>query len=247
MLPIGTATVKAMAFKSDMLDSIVVSIDFTVAGSDILLDRQKNLDNTPVDDIYFAHICVKFDTYFIDLAIGYANAGCKALIIHSTVPPNTTKVIQDSSKVPIIYSPIRGVHKRFLEDLKRYKKFYAIQKQIASAEIELEFNKRFPNNVYLLKPITLELAKLLCDTTYYGMLIAYRKATDMIAKKYEVDGDEMWQFAKEINEFPNNRPVMFNDHKKIGGHCVMPNLKLLGDSTEELEISNYIRFYSEMG
>ena len=219
---------------------------FKVVGKDTILDRSRFYEGWMNDKTYFTHICIKFGQDFIETAISYAEAS-KALIIHSTVPPNTTKAIQDSSKVPIIYSPIRGVHKRFLEDLKRYKKFYAIQKQIASAEIELEFNKRFPNNVYLLKPITLELAKLLCDTTYYGMLIAYRKATDMIAKKYEVDGDEMWQFAKEINEFLNNRPVMFNDHKKIGGHCVMPNLKLLGDSTEELEISNYIRFYSEMG
>ena len=72
---------------------------------------------------------------------------------------------------------------------------------------------------------TLELAKLLTDTTYYGVLISYAQKTKVICDKYGVDYDEMWQFADEAHAKIGNRPKMFPGY--IGGHCVIPNLYLL--------------------
>ena len=48
-----------------------------------------------------------------------------AVIIHSTVKPRTTEIIQKQFDIPILFSPVRGVHTRFLEDVKRYTKFVA--------------------------------------------------------------------------------------------------------------------------
>ena len=42
----------------------------------------------------------------------------KAVIIHSTVKPGTTKIIQEKSEIPVLFSPVRGVHRRFLDDVK---------------------------------------------------------------------------------------------------------------------------------
>jgi len=79
----------------------------------------------------------------------------------------------------------------------------------------------------LSNPITLELSKIICDTSYYGWLINYAQMSKMIAKKYKVDYDEMWSFSDEIHKFLGNRPKMFPGF--IGGHCVIPNLQLIDE------------------
>jgi len=78
-------------------------------------------------------------------------------------------------------------------------------------------------------PITLELAKILVDTSYYGWLINYAQLSNMIARKHNVDYDEMWSFADEIHKFLGDRPKMFPGF--IGGHCVIPNLELIDEET----------------
>ena len=76
-------------------------------------------------------------------------------------------------------------------------------------------------------PLTLEHAKVVCDTSYYGWLINYAQISQIITSKYEVDYDEMWSFADEIHKFLGNRPKLFPGY--IGGHCVIPNLELMND------------------
>jgi hypothetical protein len=81
-------------------------------------------------------------------------------------------------------------------------------------------------------PLTLELAKIICDTSYYGWLINYAQISQMITSKYKVDYDEMWSFANEIHKFLGNRPKMYPGF--IGGHCVIPNLDLMHNQTLDL-------------
>ena len=78
-------------------------------------------------------------------------------------------------------------------------------------------------------PVTLELAKIICDTSYYGWLINYAQMSKIIAEKHKVDYDEMWSFSDEIHKFLGNRPKMFPGF--IGGHCVIPNLELIDESS----------------
>ena len=77
--------------------------------------------------------------------------------------------------------------------------------------------------------ITLEMAKIIVDTSYYGWLINYAQLSNMIAIKHKVDYDEMWSYADEIHQFLGNRPKMFPG--LIGGHCVIPNLDLMHSQT----------------
>jgi len=157
----------------------------------------------------------------------------KAIVIHSTLAPKTTQKIQSKVDIPVFYSPIRGVHSRMVEDMKRYTKFYSVEKNFSDVDIEKAFENRLKQAGLKPKkmssPITLELAKILTDTSYYGWLIAYAQKTKMIADSYGVDFEEMWAFSDEIQKFLNNRPKMYAG--MIGGHCVLPNLELLGDDT----------------
>jgi len=82
------------------------------------------------------------------------------------------------------------------------------------------------------KPETLELAKIVCDTSYLGWLVNYAQISNVIAKDFNVNYDEMWEFSDEIHKILGNRPKMFPGF--IGGHCVIPNLELIHNQTLDL-------------
>ncbi len=186
----------------------------------------------------FLHICLPFTKKFIPNIISLFNKFKPELIvIHSTVSPCTTTKIQSLLVIPIVYSPTRGVHKRMLYDLKRYTKFYAIGQNVPRASwASLTYSKLMKKCGVKTKkmstPITLELAKIVVDTSYYGWLINYAQLSNMIAREHGVDYDEMWSFADEIHKFLGNRPKMYPGF--IGGHCLIPNLDLIHNQTLDL-------------
>ena len=121
-----------------------------------------------------------------------------------------------------------------LKDLKKYTKIFAIEKNApkskwASVEFSSLMKKCNVKTKMMSDPITLELAKIIVDTTYYGWLINYAQISNVIAKKYKVDYDEMWTFSDEIQKILGNRPKMFPGF--IGGHCVIPNLELIKEDS----------------
>ena len=176
----------------------------------------------------FLHICIPYNKSF-DLNVKKLTKkfSPKGVIIHSTLQPKSTSKLQTKFEIPIIYSPIRGVHKRMLYDLKRYTKFFSIEKNApdikwACSQYSLLMRKAGVKTKLVSDPLTLELAKIVCDTSYYGWLINYAQMSQMIALKHNIDYDEMWSFAEEIHKFLGNRPKMFPGY--IGGHCVIPHL-----------------------
>ena len=82
------------------------------------------------------------------------------------------------------------------------------------------------------KPETLELAKIICDTSYLGWLVNYAQISNVIAKEHDVNYDEMWEFSDEIHKILGNRPKFYPGF--IGGHCVIPNLELIHNETLNL-------------
>jgi UDP-N-acetyl-D-mannosaminuronate dehydrogenase len=181
----------------------------------------------------FLHICIPYNKSFnSNIKKLTTKFSPKGIIIHSTLQPRTTTNLQSSLDIPIIYSATRGVHKRMLRDLRRYTKFFAIEKNApdakwASSQFSLLMKKAGVKTKRMSDPLTLELAKIVCDTSYYGWLINYAQISQIIASKNKVDYDEMWSFAGEIHKYLGNRPKMFPGY--IGGHCVIPNLELLND------------------
>ena len=124
-----------------------------------------------------------------------------------------------------------------LKDIKRYTKFFAISKNAPKRQWAIKTYSRKMKNFgvktkQMSKPETLELAKILCDTSYLGWLINYSQMTNVIAKTYDVNYDEMWLFSDEIHKLLGNRPKMYPGY--IGGHCVIPNLELIHDKTLNL-------------
>ena len=193
----------------------------------------KSLKKNKLLQIRFLHISIPFSKKFnSDIIRLVKKFEPKGIVIHSTIKPTTTFNLQKKLSVPVIYSATRGVHKRMLSDMKRYTKFFAIEDMAPNKKwVCKEFAKLLKiSNIkskQISSPITLELAKIVCDTSYYGWLINYAQMSKMIAEKYDVDYDEMWSFSDEIQKFLGNRPKMFPGF--IGGHCVIPNLQLIDE------------------
>ena len=198
--------------------------------------------NKIIENPQYLHVCLPGELEkFTDIVIEWINEikNIQVVVIHSTVKPGTTKRIQERSSIPILFSPVRGVHRRFLDDFKKYTKFISFDHAEINSEIKKDLEKRFRKVEWMSTTKTAELAKILVDTTYYGWLINYAQITKMICEKENVDFDEMWKFADEIHENLGNRPKMFPGI--IGGHCVIPNLNLV-----EYENLDVIKTINEM-
>ena len=216
------------------IDSIGIDVDSSKCKNYSKNDHIKNPE--------YLHVCLPGElSEFMDITLNWINKieGLKVVLVHSTVKPGTTKKIQEKSKIPVLFSPVRGVHKRFLDDIKKYTKFISSDKENIDPKIKLDLEKRFEKIDWMSTTKTAELAKILVDTTYYGWLINYAQITKMICEKENIDFDEMWKFADEIHENLGNRPKMYPGI--IGGHCVIPNLNLI-----EYENMDIIKKINEM-
>jgi len=224
-----TDVILGMGEVGQTLFDLLVDRKFDCVGIDLDNSKcKKYSENEAIKNPEYLHICLPGElTGFTDIVLDWINKIKKiqVVIIHSTVKPGTTKIIQEKLSIPILFSPVRGVHKRFLDDIKKYTKFISFDGVEIDLKIKKDLENRFEKIDWMSTTKTAELAKILVDTTYYGWLINYAQITKMICEKENVDFEEMWKFADEIHENLGNRPKMFPGI--IGGHCVIPNLDLV--------------------
>lgn len=238
-----TDIILGMGEVGETLFDLLVDRKFDCIGIDLDNSKCKNYtENKIIENPQYLHVCLPGELEkFTDIVIEWINKikNIQVVVIHSTVKPGTTKTIQERSSIPILFSPVRGVHRRFLDDIKKYTKFISFDNTEINSEIKKDLENRFEKVEWMSTTKTAELAKILVDTTYYGWLINYAQITKMICEKENVDFDEMWKFADEIHENLGNRPKMFPGI--IGGHCVIPNLNLI-----EYENLDVIKKINEM-
>ena len=199
------------------------------------LYNKKQFEKFENIETIFLHVCIPFTKKFeSNMKSLYKKFDPKVIVIHSTIEPNTTKKLQSFFPIPVIYSATRGVHKRMIKDLKKYTKFYSVytsapKSKWASREFVKRMKKAGIKTKKMSTPLTLELAKIVVDTSYYGWLINYAQLSNIIAIKHKIKYDEMWSFADEIQKFLGNRPKLYPGF--IGGHCVIPNLQLIKEDS----------------
>lgn len=238
-----TDVILGMGEVGQTLFDLLVDRKFDCVGIDLDDSKcKKYSENEVIKNTEYLHVCLPGElTGFTDIVLDWIDKikNIQVVIIHSTVKPGTTKIIQEKLTIPILFSPVRGVHKRFLNDIKKYTKFISFDGIEIDPKIKTDLENRFEKIEWMSTTKTAELAKILVDTTYYGWLINYAQITKMICEKENVDFDEMWKFADEIHENLGNRPKMFPGI--IGGHCVIPNLDLV-----EYENLDIIKKINEM-
>lgn len=188
------------------------------------------------------NICFGYTDTFITHVLDYIKRyNPEVVVIHSTVKPGTTELIQNKVSMPVIYSPVRGLHKSMKDHMTSYTKFYAYYQSNGYADKLFEdYFGKIMKVKRCSTPLVLEYAKILVDTSYYGYLIAYAQYTNEICMKNGLDYDELWDFAAEIHEKRGDRPKMYPG--VIGGHCVVPNAEIINDEMMNALINQNNRY-----
>ena len=176
------------------------------------------------------HVCLpcKNQESFVATVISYVKQfKPDLLIINSTVPPRTTKKVQQSCKCLVAHSPARGVHKspeHMKWEIKRWTK-YVGGADAKAAKATCRHFEQMGLKVKTLKSCAeTELAKLF-ETTYRAWMIACFQEMHRISRNFEADFDDAVDFLEDTHRVRLDRPIMFPG--VIGGHCLIPNTELL--------------------
>ena len=180
-----------------------------------------------ISDVDILNVCIPYTKDFVSIVKDLPTPNWYT-VIHSTVPVGTTEKFGHK----FLHSPVRGVHPNLYEGLKTFVKFIGGDEQLAEAYSG--HLKTLGIETHICKDAkTTELSKL-ADTTYYGLCIAFTSDMKKLCDEYDLDFMEvMTKYNNTYNEGykkigkPNVvRPVLYPTDK-IGGHCVIPNAKLL--------------------
>jgi len=187
------------------------------------------------------HICYPYFNNFVKTTLKYIQKySPKYVVLHSTVKVGTTRKIQQKTEAKVVHSPIIGVHPNLERGFKLFPKWVAPR----SHAIKRYFERTGMKVDFMQKPEETELAKIL-STTYFGWNIVFCKEVWKLCRKFKVDfkrvysewnekyneGYLKWLEYKDLKYSPI-RPVLvpgvfMGKVEKIGGHCVIPNCKLL--------------------
>lgn len=212
------------------------------------------------ENLEVLNVCIPWSDEFIEnVSIAIEKLDPGLVIIHSTVKPGTTKQLYEKYG-NVVHSPVRGVHPNLVEGLKTFTKYIGADDATLSRKaynhlffgmklksIVYDYVKQTGDNSigdvhferYYIPSIATELAKIL-STTYYGLCIAFHGEAKKLCDKYDVDFDlVMTGFNKSYNDGYAKlgmknvvRPILYPPDK-IGGHCIVPNVKLL-DGMDEI-------------
>ena len=197
----------------------------------------------PLGPVEVLHICYPFQTHdFVGETARYIERfRAQMTIINSTVAVGTTRAIAERTGATVVNSPVRGKHVRMFEDLHTYKKFVGGMTSLEGQKAAEHFESVGLKTQVLSSPEATELAKL-TETTYFGLMIAWAQEVGRFCDRAGQSYDEVVSFYEEIKFFP---PVKYFPGV-IGGHCVMPNIKILrkfakSDLLEAIQTSNQMK------
>jgi len=197
----------------------------------------KDLDrNDGLKGIKILHICIPYDKNFVKtISKEIKKIKPKLVIIHSTIAPGTIKeIIEGTKNKMIVHSPIRGVHPRLYQGIKTFVKYIGAENKKAGEMAKKHLNSLGIKTEAFYPAKTTELGKLF-DTTYYALCVAWHGEMKEICDKEKVNFEKVaTDFNKTYNEGYKKlkmnhvvRPVLKPPEKFIGGHCLIPNTKIL--------------------
>jgi len=209
------------------------------------------MDMDPVQvtgDVDILHVCYPYQIVdFIGETARYISRFKPAMtVINSTVAVGTSRAVAERTGAKVVNSPVRGKHARMFEHLRMYTKFIGALDTASGDLASKHFESVGLKTKVLSSPEATELAKL-TETTYFGLMIAWAQEVERHCDHSRVSYDEVVSFYDEIPFFPRVKyyPGV------IGGHCVMPNIEILGRYASSLildaiRISNKTKLEQEL-
>ena len=223
------------------------SKNFQVYGVDV--DKKKMEDTgaeePPIQAVDVLDVCIPVPNKdkFIGITKRYIEKyHPKLTIINSTVPIGTTIELYKQCGGLIAHSPCRGVHKNkeyMIKEFKRWTKYVGGATPEAGKAAQEHFELAGLKTKALANCTDTEFAKLF-ETTYRTWMIVFFQKMQQLSNKYnssnpnlKIEFDETVDFIEDTHMQRHDRPVMFPD--VIGGHCLLPNSKLmLGELEPEM-------------
>jgi len=190
-------------------------------------DPVKHLEGGHAD---VTHICIPYSDNFVsDVNTLISRFSPDLTIIHSTVQIGTTSRCGDN----VAYSFARGRHPTLDNMVRETKHVGGVNPQVVEKAVDILKTIGFKTMAHD-NPEVVELGKLL-DTSYYGICLAFNKYSHSIAEDLGVNFEDIKQMNHTYNEgakaegWPQFvRPEIDYMPGPIGGHCVVPNARILG-------------------
>lgn len=199
---------------------------FEVYGYDVNPSKSPNkLEEIP-RSLDYLHVALPYSHNFLNSVLEYVSEfQPKAIFIHSTVAPGTTRMLHERLGYPIAFTPVRGKHPRLKEHLLFWPKWVSALPR----EFEVEAAQHLSEAGFRVRPCncdpeSLELAKL-WETVYRAVMIASWQELHRIARRNRASLRVIAEFVGEVHEVLKDRPVYYPDF--IGGHCLIPNTEIL--------------------
>lgn len=195
-----------------------------------IIDRTDSISTDIKFDI--VHICFPYSDEFINEVKKYQlMLKPKYTIIHSTVPVGTSR------QLDAIHSPIRGIHPYLFKGIMTFVKYLGGDKASEVADI---FRKNGIKVMLFDKQETTEALKLF-DTEYYRTCIEFAKRVKEYCDKNNLNFAEVYTLPnmsynegyEKLGHKEYVRPVLEAIKGEIGGHCIIPNSKLIKLSENE--------------
>lgn len=176
------------------------------------------------------NVCIPYGEGFTEAVKGYQERYRPELtIIHSTVKPGTSR------ELGAVHSPIHGLHPNLASGIKTFVKY--VGGELADDVLKAkEFLMKAGIKVQeVSSPEASEWSKVLC-TTRYGWEITFAKEVAAICEREGLSYGEVYGWAKHYNDGYTelgkpeyHRSLLKNVPGPIGGHCVVPNARIIGD------------------
>jgi len=204
-------------------------------------DNPKIKDLKRKDDltgVEILNVCIPWSNNFVKIVREeIKKIRPKLTIIHSTVALGTTKKIGGM----VAHSPIRGVHPNLYRGVKTFIKYIGADNKKAG-EMAKNHLDRLGIKTKLFYPSATTEALKLWDTTQYGWMIILNKEIKKWCDKKGLDFEAVYMEAnKSYNEGYRElgrpevvRPCLRHMPGKIGGHCLIPNCKLLDSEISKI-------------
>lgn len=205
-----------------------------VIGDHWVVDVSKDSDENIPKKIDILHICFPYDDSFVGEVGNYiALYKPKHTIVYSTVPIGTCELIGPK----VVHSPVEGRHPDLALSIQTMERWLGTASKTEAQYFTNFFEDRFMKIKVVGSSKFTEALKLL-STAEYGVNLVFAdykaEVAEQIGMPYELTKDWNLEYNRLYRELGLGRRfqkfVLDAPGGKIGGHCVVPNAKLLNET-----------------
>lgn len=197
----------------------------------IIYDSKKNNEPPILRKINIMHICFPCtdEDKFIHEVNKYSDKyNPELIIIWATVPVGTTKQIRRA-----VHSPVEGRHPKLASSIRTMNRWVGFNNSLEGNLAETYFKDLGFTLKLVRNSDFTEVLKLL-STTEYGVNIEFARYKKLVSERLGMDYELTKEWNKDYNSLYRKigmdwaqKYVLDAPNGPIGGHCVVPNARLL--------------------